>query len=469
MKYKKILLLDGISHDVYKGSKIRRGIFPSLTMPTLAAPLVKEGFDVKILDLFVKENPEQVLKDTLKRFDPDIVCLSFTTPAFPSTIRLAEDIKAFNKDILIIGGGSHATALPREVLKESKIDIIVKNEGELGLLEIAKGKPLNEILGIVYKEHGVIKETKDRPFINELDALSYPSWELIDLKEYKKSPYHKSFYKKHPIGPIETSRGCPYYNSCFYCNPKFGTTFRAKSPTRVVEEMKFYKEQGFKEIYICDDNFSQDLERAKKICELIKKENLDLSWSLTNGIRVDRVDKEFLTKAKESGCYNVAFGVETGTQHMLDRLGKKTRISQVEDAFKIAKELGLNRTALCVFGNPGETARTMQATIDLVKKLDPTFARVAVLVPFPGTPIFKLWKEQGYITNFNWEDYRFHNTNNPVYEHPEIDLDLVYKYYKKFYLSFYMRPSFMAKRLFKGIKQEHLLSDIMYFLSYFIG
>jgi radical SAM superfamily enzyme YgiQ (UPF0313 family) len=269
------------------------------------------------------------------------------------------------------------------------------------------------------------------------------------------------------VGFIETSRGCPH--SCVYCNKSvFGSRIRVKSPGRVLDEMQYLLGLGFKEIHPQDDAFTVDFNRAKEICRLILERNLKFPWVLGNGVRIDMVDEEFLTLAYKSGCYKVQFGIESASQELLDKIHKRLDLSKVKGIVDLCHRVGLEVANFFIFGLPGETEETMKKDIEMAVKLDTLYAKVSILTPYPGTPIWNEWIGKGYIKTRDWRLYSYHNNMMQVYEHPDIDMELVYKYYRLFYRKYYLRPSYLIKRIKHAIKYGHLYSDIVYFLKHFV-
>ncbi len=478
MKKRILLVIPPSSIRLYAKSKIKAAVseIPYISTAALAATLLQDHNHVKILDLSVQKNNHlHHLQDILNQFKPEFVGVTFTTPLYKEGLRIAAEVKKFDEKIIVIAGGVHPSALPEETLKESRFDLIVIGEGDRTIVELVNANPPNSkdsspidylslIDGICYKTPtGEIKRTKPRELIKDLDELPYPAWHLYDLNAYKTSGLTS---KKNPVGAIETSRGCVF--GCTYCNKDiFGRRFRFKSAERVADEFEYMIKIGFKEIHVWDDNFVTNIKRAKDICDLLIQRKVNLPWCLACGIRVDCVDEEFLLKAKQAGCYSVYFGVETGNAELLKRINKGIKIEQVVEAFKMAKKVGLETLGFFMFGLPGETEETMQETIDFAKKLDPDYAKVTILVPFPSTPIYHELESKGLIKTKDWSKYNFH-TASRVYNHEKLDWDTLEKYYTSFYKQFFFRPGYIGKRAVKGIINGRIFYDCYYFLKTWI-
>lgn len=444
--------------DAFNNSKIKIAVpqVPSLTLASLAAPLLKAGHYVKILDLSIKNN----LPGTLKNFNPDYVGITSTTFLFNEVIKISELVKKHNKNIKIIIGGSHPSALPKKCLKDSKADIVMIGEGDYRLLSIVNGKNLKQIEGIYYKKANKILYNKYKGQIEDLNSLPFPAWELFDLSKYK-SP--KLTAKKSPVGPIETSRGCIF--NCKYCNKSvFGRKFRTKSINRVVDEMAYMLNIGFKEIYVYDDCFTIDIKRAKKICDEIIRRKLKFNWNLCNGIRVDTVDKELFKKMKQAGCYRISFGIESGEQKILDRINKGITLKQIKKSIKLAKKAGIETLGFFMIGLPGDTIKSMEKTIKLAKELEVDIPKVGIMIPFPGTPIYDELNKGGVIKSKNWDYYNYHNPSK-IYNHELLNWNIIKEYYNKFYRKTYLNFGFIFRRFLRGLKTGELPYDIYYFLK----
>ena len=458
MKSKKVLLVAPSDKVFYKDTKIKAAVpyTPLPGLPSLASILIKKGHDVKIFDFNFGDNDFDKFNLLLKEFNPSIVGITFTTPLFNEMLKICESVKNFNEKVLLIGGGAHASSFPEQTLKDSLLDVVVIGEGESKLLDIVDDVKLKKMKGICLKEKNNIISTEKAGLIKDLDALPFPAWEIYNYKEYKTS---KLISRKNPVGWVETSRGCVY--GCVYCNKSvFGRTFRIKSARRVVDEFEHMVKLGFKELHIADDCFTTDMKRAEEICDEILKRNIKILWATVTGIRVDRVSKDLLYKMKKAGCYCVYFGIESGNQDILDKVGKGIKLEQVVNAVKWAKEVGLEVVGFFMIALPGETEKTMQDTINFAKRLDLDMAKLSIMIPLPATAVFDDFKSRNLIKTMQWEKFNYYVIPKEIYDHPNLSWDVIDKYYNKFYKEFYFRPGFILKRFIKGIKSGTIFNDI---------
>ncbi|MEN7982337.1 MAG: radical SAM protein [Nanoarchaeota archaeon] len=456
---KKVLLMNMPSTIRVYGESALKGIIaprPLVSLAEIAGSVLEIGADCKILDLQVSEKPFRKIEKILNEYKPDFVGLTFTTLLFQEAKKVAKFVKEKFPSAVIIAGGVHPTIYPEEVIQEESINIVVRNEGDITLQEIVKGKPLKNIKGIYYKtKKSEIKKNLSRELIQNLDDLPMPAWHLVNPKIYMNP---KAIARESPVGTIMTSRGCVY--GCTYCNKAvFGRKFRAKSVKRVVDEFELLINSGFKEIHVWDDMFATDLDRAKAVCDEIIRRRLKFTWQLECGIRVNCVDREFFRKCIKAGCYKVALGFESGNDYILKSIKKGTTTQQAINTVKWAKEAGMEVSGFFMMGLPEDTIQTMEQTIDFACKLGLDYAKATILLPLPSTPLFEDFEKRGIIKTKDWSRYNFH-TASKVYDHPNLSWKILEKYYDKFHKKFYFRPTYIANRLFRSIKKGEIFDDI---------
>ncbi|MDO8125627.1 MAG: radical SAM protein [Candidatus Brocadiales bacterium] len=450
---------------VNKGTKLNAGIqvYPLLSYASLGAVLRGKGFDVAVLDLGVESEPYKMLDKTLDEFKPRTVGFTSTTPLYFEVREISRIVrKKFGRDVRIVYGGPHATALPEDSLVDAEIDIVVSSEGEETMLEILEGKPLAEIKGVYYKENGKIKSTPPRQLIKDLDTLPFPALDLYDIKRYK---CPKFLSKGSPPAGMETSRGCPC--ACTFCNKNIsGRPFRKKSPDRVVDEIKYMLQMGIGEIRIIDDQFATDIERAKVICEKIIRAGLKFPWNLPSGVRVDCVDEEFLILAKRAGCYQVGIGFESGDQKSLDRVNKGIKIEEGVRCMELIRKVGLESVGFFMLGLPDDTEESLKKTVDFALRLMPDYAKVTITIPFPGTALFEDYERRGLIKSRDWTQYNF-NRAGKIYTHPHLSYETMKYYCDIFYWKYYLNPRFLSRKIVKSYYEGTLLQDVYYGLQTF--
>lgn len=424
----KVLLINP-PQTFYKGSEQPAGNLP-IGLMYIAAVLDKEGYQTEILDafmtnaVFIKENhttkvgmpPEEIRQEIEKR-KPDIVGIAGPfTCQIENSIQMCNIAKEANPNILTVVGGPHVTLVPKEFLEEAKnVDIAVIGEGEFAMLDIAKTfeekKRLSEVLGIAYRKDGQIMVNPSRPFIEDLDALPYPAYHLVDMEQYltsKKIGYRS--FQDRAVSMI-TSRGCPF-NCCFCAvHLHMGKSFRAHSASYVLKHIQYIVDKyKVKNIFFEDDNLTLDLKRFEAICDGITERKLKVGWETPNGVRADCLTLDLLKKMKQSGCQSVFFGVESGDQQVLDNIiCKSLDLKKVVEVAKHCRDIGLKTGAFYIIGFPGETKENMQRTVDFALRLKKDYdvgMHLFMATPSYGTRLYDECKKKGYIhENLTWNAF----------------------------------------------------------------
>jgi len=457
-KVKMLFITPSYLNSVYKHSKMKTvmATFPLVGTAVLAGTVHAQGHDVAVADLNTVEDVDDHLSSKLETFNPNYVGISFTTPLFNEVRRIAERVKKFNNEIKIIVGGPHASAMPRQTLEHSLIDLVVIGEGDHTIVEIVSGKEWKSIPGVMFRNGQEIVTTPGRSLIENMNDMPYPAWHLYDISKYKGTPL---FNRRNPLGFFETSRGC--FSRCSYCSSRniFGMKFRCKTPERVVDEIEYMLNIGFREIHPIDDGFTTNIERAKSICNEIIRRGIKMPWYPQGGLRVDRVNRELFDLMVKAGCYRIPFGIESGSQLILDTIKKGIKLEQVVNAVKWANEAGLETLGYFMLGLPGETEDTIKETISFSQKLNLHYAKFALTIPLPGSPLYANWEKDNLIKTHDWEKYNF-ATPEAVFTHPNLSWDELNEFYKIAHRSFYWRPSYFFKRLLRNFKEFNLMNDV---------
>jgi len=460
-----ILINPDYYNDIFAESKVKAAISrgtPPLCLLTIAAPLIKSGHTVEIINLNVMYDRAFNLAEYIQTSRPDIVGVTSTTPMIYKAYKLAEIVKSVDNTITLICGGPHVSALPEQVLKESLFDIAAAGEGDFVLRDIAENGLSDQIPNIYFKHNNkIVHSVLQQNTVNDLDQLPYPAYELLDINRYFQPGLSS---RKQPVAYIETSRGC--YAKCIYCNKNiFGRRVRQKSPIRVVDEMEYLLKLGFGEIHIIDDIFTANKIRATAICNEIIQRNLHFPWYPRGGLRVNNVSYELLCLMKKAGCYRIPFGIESGSQRIIDRINKQINLSQAVRAVKWAQQAGLETETYFMAGLPGETEADLRATIDFAIQLNPDYAKYAVSIPLPGTEMFYSMDSNGQILTKKWDKYTFSSSPRQIYRHDTLPWEIIDKYVELFYRKFYFRPAFIFKTLIRTIRAGTFLEHLKGFFK----
>ncbi len=385
---------------------------PPLGLAYLAGILRREKVDVRILDLLMARYSPDLLRRELREFQPHIVGATCSTINFKAASRILRLCKNFDSGMVTLIGGPHASFVAADLIeKASWIDVVVMGEGDQTVVELVKsledGSDLAEVAGIAFRRNGRAVVNAPRPLIKDLDNLPLPARDLLPVSRYRalRVPF-----------TVITSRGCPF--GCIFCSaPKmFGRGVRYRNPKLVVDEIEMiHRELGFNEINIVDDTFTVKEPHVQAICQGMRDRNLKITWSVYS--RVDTINPRMLNTMREAGCNWVCFGLESGSQKILDTIKKRITTDKSREGIKMAIDSGLNVLASFILGLPGEDPETAGQTVSLAKELFDTY-KVSygfhLLAPMPGTEVRERADEYGIrILTHNWSRY---NANRPVAE-----------------------------------------------------
>jgi magnesium-protoporphyrin IX monomethyl ester (oxidative) cyclase len=393
-------------------------VTPPLSLAYLAAVAEQSGHRVRILDTIVegfnfRKNegryvriglPAEGIRREIEAFQPDLVGITAPFSLMDKEMRsVASLVKSVNPDILVAVGGAHPSSMPEYVIQDCNIDFVVLGEGEATFLELIKkideGAGFLDVKGLVFKKDGKIIKNPQREFIADLDSIPFPAWHLLSIEKYIELGQAHGSQKRKRYAPMVTSRGCP--GKCVFCSihSVWGHKWRARSPENVVEEIeKLVSDYKIREIHFEDDNLTLSKQRMAKICDLIIERGLDISWTTPNGVAVNTLDSSLLEKMKKAGCYQLAFGIESGDPNVLKNIiHKPLSLDRVRKVVACSKQLGIWTHGFFVIGFPGESEESIQRTVDFAKEADLDSANFFIAAPYPGTPLNELAVAEGLI------------------------------------------------------------------------
>ncbi len=427
-------------------------IQPSLGLGYLAS-CVREKHEVKILDCIKERVKTADFSEFLGRGKPDIVGIQCYTYDLHNAGEMLRASKA--RGVKTVMGGPHPSAAPKETMEffGKDLDYLFQGEAEAGFrmlldrLSGGSGADFENIPGLVWRKNGEIR-INDKNFEKDLDSLAMPAWDLIKPQEYPEAQ-HGAFFKKFPIAPIMTTRGCPF--SCTFCagNLISGKKLRKRSPSNILAEIKtLYSDYGIREFHIVDDNFTLDGAFAKDFLRNLKKLNLDISWAVPNGIRADTLDDELLSLMKETGLYLISLGIESGSDRILGLMKKNTNTGQIRRSVELIRKHNIDVAGFFILGFPGETEEDMEKTIAFSLELDLIRANFFTYLPFPGTESFETLKRAGKLDGMDLKRFYFMNA---AFLPEGIDRAALKNLQRKAFLKFFLRPKIFMRNL-AGIK-----------------
>ncbi|MBU4311970.1 MAG: B12-binding domain-containing radical SAM protein [Candidatus Omnitrophica bacterium] len=391
--------------------------FPPLGLLYVAGVLQKENVQVKIIDGFL--DGWQGIESSIRDYKPDIVGMTCHTYARVQVLKIAKLAKEILRGVTVVVGGAHPTIMARQMLENyTFIDVVAIGEADYTLLDICRGRDYSEIPGIGYRHEDKVIINPERKIIDDLDSVPFPAWNLLDLKRYPpdgEGVYRGIDLEKEPCIPILFSRGC--VGNCNFCsNRLMWKRWRHRSPTNTLDELELLnKKFSIKHFVFIDDCFSVNKKATIELCRGIAERKLNIVFDIVT--RTDCVDDEVLQALKDAGCYQINYGIETASPRLLKIMGKPVGLEISEKAIKLTNSHGIRSTALFIAGCVGETAKTINETIDFLNRTDPS--RIGVgkgLMIFPGTRLYNLAKEKGFIsddfwlTDYTWKVYTLDNS-----------------------------------------------------------
>ena len=427
-------------------------IGPPLGMAYLAAVLLNNGINTQIIDAnALRMSSKEILKN-IARTKPDIVGLSAVTPTIYQTHKLAGSIKRILPKVKIMLGGVHASVLPKDTLKRfNSFDVVVINEGEMVISDLVKvlfiGKSLKNLKGIAYRDSkGNIKINKENTFMENLDKIPFPARHLLPMKLYSSVVSDK-------FTTMIAMRGC--YANCNYCSVPFfsGKRIRRRSPSNIIKEMEHcHKEFGIKHFSFLDDTFTTDKRWVHEFCYAISnsKINKRITWMCLT--RADNIDEFLLKDMKNSGCIKIEFGIESGSQKILDFSKKGLDKAQIRKAFNLAKKVGIPTLGFIILNMPLEDENTIKETKKFILDIDPDFLQVSFATPYPGTDLETYAKKENLSLEQDWSKYVF--LKNITMENKNIPKKRLLKLKSNLEISFYLRPKYFIRLLSFSFKYK---------------
>lgn len=415
---------------------------PPLGLGYLAAVLENEGVDVKIIDNYLLEKPTSFIRSYVSNYKPNIVGITCTTATLQTALQTARAVKQTSPSTPVVCGGPHPTLFPEQMLKNKEIDVVVLGEGEYVFKELVSRsceiEKISDVPSVAYRnKKGEIVSNPRVSLIKNLDDLPFPARHLLPMKDY---PNCAEFIGTKPVFSVNTSRGCPF--GCVFCSVRiiWGRSYRSFSPTRIVDEIELliekYKAKG---IYFREDNFTANPKRVTGICDELKRRDIDIEWICES--RVDLVSHELLEQMRKAGCHAMWFGVESGSQRVLDLLRKGITIEQTRKAFDLCKKTGIRAGASLMLGVPGEKVGEMYQTLDLADQIDPDWCWFNIYLGIPGSELYEKIINEKLYERIDENGFAWIKTENFNYSE-------IRKIRKNLIVKFYMRKPQRVFRLF---------------------
>jgi len=438
---------------------IKQVSVPPLGLLYLGQILMDNNYSVKVYDQTVTGINNLELMEFIKRLDPQIVGFSVIIDNLGTTIDLFKKLKIWNPNLITVAGNYFATFFPEKLMEEIGLDFCIRGEGEYNLLNlvdtISKQKQdFKEIKGLVFRENKIVKSNPIPEPAKNLDELPFPDRKLIDF----------NYKLQHKSTSILSSRGCPF--KCRFCffSAVMGKRWRARSVNNIIEELQLLKEQGYRDILFVDDNFALSKKRVFQLCSELKRNQLtDLNFS--GDCRIDNVSLELLRALVTINFKKIVYGIESGTQRILDYYAKGTTIDQIKQAVATAKKAQMEIIyGSFVLGAPNETIQEAINTIKFAIKLDLSFIVPQILETIPISPLYQEIVEKGYYKP-QVEDWK-KSLRVPDICPTAIPTKKLLKLIDEGFIRFFNKKK-IIKIIFDALKKDFYINSLIYSIKNF--
>jgi anaerobic magnesium-protoporphyrin IX monomethyl ester cyclase len=421
---------------------------PPLGLAYIAAFLRNSGHDVAILDLKHTRLDRGALRSALTAFAPDVLGMGVYTVTVPVAEEIAGICREVAPSCFVVVGGPHPAGAPEDCARNPAFDAAAVGEGEVMMLDLLAALEDGGGPDRLAAVHGLwlTRDPRDpdsellrappRGWIDDLDSLPWPARDLLPpLDSYKMTMFQ---FREWPATTIYTSRGCPY--SCIFCERReiLGNKFRVHTAPRVVDEIEHLQaEYGIREIFFYDDTFTLDHRRVLQICEEIVRRGVRISWNIST--HVNTVDRELLHAMRKAGCWQIAYGIETGDPRVMQDIMKGTDTSTVKERIGWTTEAGIEAKGLFMIGHPTDTPESIDRTIEFARSLPIASANFKITTPFVGTPLRDMAAEYGELAADDFRNY-MGDPRQAVFVANGLTHEYLMGVQRRAYYRFYSRP-----------------------------
>ncbi len=451
-----------------KNGHIRVMGFPPIGIMSLSSVLKQAGHECVMFDQANPDTPNDVIIEMIKRQKPALVGLSFlSTTSYPYAKILARQIRAADATVKLAFGGVFASLNAALVkLQCQEVDFVCRGDGEQLLLDLLAH--LNDpegVASLTWAKDGRVVNNPGRPMERQLDQWPFPDRESLNLDFVESMPLDvPAVLSMERFTTMQTSRGCPW--PCVFCDiPIFNEgKWRARSAQHVVNELTYLEAQGYGSVYFVDDHFLLQPKRIEAICNGVIDAGLRIQWGIEG--RVDSVAQHLFPVMAKAHCRTVMFGIESGSQKILDRLKKEQTLEEVTTAVKNAKNAGIEIVhGFFTVGNPDETVEDMQATFDFASKLPlDTFAFNRLCV-YRGTPLWQEYVKRGLVSDVtDWYKYFKCSEIDPTCLPGEVINDVRRQGLKKLFLYKLTHHPLQTYRLLRRFLRFMPARDVIYLI-----
>ncbi len=447
--------------------KAQIGLLPPLGVGYLAAALEEKGHSAALVDAIAEQLSIEEAVEAVANHAPDVIGISsFTTlspnDAYPIAQRLRERLPGTP----MVMGGPHVTAFGEQIFEDCpEVELLIPGDAELVLCQLvdrlSRQESYEDVPGLIFRgADGEAAKTPPPETVRDIDRLPHPARHIYKNELYEPLP---SLSSKRPVTSIITSRGCAWARCRFcYQGGEHGVRYRRRSPENVVDEIKqLVQDYGIRNIVVWDDNFCVGKKWVRDFCDLMIREKLGVVWSVL--ARADSVSLEMFEHMAKAGCYSVQFGVESGSQEILDMVKKGITLEQVRQAVKWAKKAGMDTRAFFILGFPNETPEMSNQTVRFACELNMDYVVFFSYYVAPGTALAPLAMAEGRC--FDYEGQHLPSYLPNTYQSIEQLRDVVVSAYRHYYF----RPAYIARALWRACRRPSLFKNHAYGFYYWLG
>jgi anaerobic magnesium-protoporphyrin IX monomethyl ester cyclase len=384
--------------------------YPPISLLCLAAYARRNGYSVAIIDAQAEMLTDDDVSERVGHYEAILCGITFMTNQVKVVRGLVANLKERHPRVKFVAGGIHVSILPAEA-KMLGFDFCVVGEGEETLVQLLSAIKYRKSIDNIEGMWSPDSEFRPREVIQDLDTLPLPGWDLVPIDRYTVSqPDLRYILESGVCLTISTSRGCPY--NCTFCSSHgvYGYGHRTRSPRHIADEIEMlYRKYGVREFFLVDESILADPERAERFSEEILRRDLKIEFASSARVSDRGVNIRTLTKMKKAGMVRVDFGVESGSQKILNNIRKGITVRQVEDAHRIAHEAGMRTTSLMIAGHLEENWEDALDSLELVAKIETDYPEFGPMTPYPGTEAYAQALKEGWIRDSDWSKYYISN------------------------------------------------------------
>jgi len=423
-------------------------IFPPIEHAYAAAMMRSAGSEVRLRDYPALGATWEQFEAELKEFQPTLVLFAATTATIELDLQAARLVRDTLPDCMVVAKGEYLNYFGDQLIAERlELDAIAYGEIEVTAKELAEGKPLDQILGILWRDAaGKGRRNLPRPFTEDIDSFPWPARDLYDNRLYR-SPENG-----RPITVVHANRGCPA--KCIYCPAGVisGYNVRLRDPKLVVDEIEeCVTKFGVRDFLFHGDTFTINKKWMLSLCREILDRKLEIHWGCNS--RVDTIDDERAKIMREAGCWVVAFGLESGVQELLDKMKKGAKVEKAHNAIAVCKRNGLRTHGFYVIGLPWETEQTLEQTLDFARKVDTDFFDFNIAYPLPGTELYEIAKNENLLAIDNLAEGGYATAAMKTFK---LAPEYLTSWRKRALIRMNLRPGYVARTLWHATQDGNL-------------